>query len=55
MGWLSVIAVYQLVIHIDINGVILLGLGGVIYSLGVIFFMSLKRSHTTMLFGTYLY
>lgn len=41
MGWLSVIAVYQLVIHIDINGVILLGLGGVIYSLGVIF-MSLK-------------
>lgn len=42
MGWLSVIAVYQLVIHIDINGVILLGLGGVIYSLGVIFYVSKK-------------
>jgi len=40
MGWLSVIAVYQLVIHIDINGVILLGLGGVIYSLGVIFYVA---------------
>ncbi|WP_063650066.1 PAQR family membrane homeostasis protein TrhA [Aliivibrio fischeri] len=42
MGWLSVIAVYQLVIHIDINGVILLGLGGVIYSLGVIFYVAKK-------------
>lgn len=42
MGWLSVIAVYQLIIHIDINGVILLGLGGVIYSLGVIFYVAKK-------------
>ncbi|NOH97445.1 hemolysin III family protein [Vibrio sp. 99-70-13A1] len=39
MGWLSVIVIYQLVKTIDIGGVILLAVGGVIYSLGVIFYV----------------
>ncbi len=40
MGWMSAIVIYQLVMHIDINGVILLVVGGIIYSLGVIFYVA---------------
>jgi len=40
MGWLSVIVVYQLAISISTAGLALLGLGGVIYSLGVFFYVN---------------
>ncbi|MEG3693061.1 hemolysin III family protein [Vibrio coralliirubri] len=39
MGWLSLIVVYQLAMNIEIGGLVLLALGGVIYSLGVIFYV----------------
>lgn len=42
MGWLSLVVVYQLVTHLDIRAVIWLIAGGVIYSLGVIFY-TVKR------------
>ncbi|CAH0524253.1 PAQR family membrane homeostasis protein TrhA [Vibrio hippocampi] len=38
MGWLSVIVVYQLAKHVETNGLILLALGGAIYTLGVVFY-----------------
>lgn len=37
MGWLSLIVIYQLATRLDIGGVTLLAVGGVVYSLGVIF------------------
>lgn len=40
MGWLSLIVIYQLAMHLDITGLVLLAVGGVIYSLGVIFYVS---------------
>lgn len=40
MGWLSVIVIYQLAISISTGGLVLLGLGGVIYSLGVVFYVN---------------
>ncbi|MDR9827108.1 hemolysin III family protein [Vibrio sp. FNV 38] len=40
MGWLSLIVVYQLFQVVDIEGLTLLALGGVIYSLGVIFYVA---------------
>ena len=40
MGWLSLIVVYQLAMNIDLGGLILLAAGGVIYSLGVVFYVS---------------
>ncbi|KPL97199.1 hemolysin III family protein [Vibrio splendidus] len=40
MGWLSLIVVYQLSMNIDIGGLVLLAVGGVIYSLGVIFYVA---------------
>ncbi|MDF7681405.1 hemolysin III family protein [Enterobacteriaceae bacterium ESL0689] len=39
MGWLSLIVIYQLTIKLASGGVILLAAGGVIYSLGVIFYV----------------
>lgn len=39
MGWLSLIVVYQLAIKLSPGGVSLLAAGGVIYSLGVIFYV----------------
>ena len=39
MGWLSLIVVYQLAVKLDIGGVTLLAVGGIIYSLGVIFYV----------------
>ncbi|MGF1882999.1 PAQR family membrane homeostasis protein TrhA [Vibrio splendidus] len=40
MGWLSLIVVYQLAMNINIGGLVLLAVGGVIYSLGVIFYVA---------------
>ena len=39
IGWLSPIVVYQLSVKLDVVGVTLLALGGVVYSLGVIFYV----------------
>ena len=40
LGWLSLVVVYQLYLHLDGTGLLLLGLGGLIYSLGTIFYMA---------------
>ncbi len=40
MGWLSLVVIYQLAIHLSIGGVTLLACGGVVYSLGVIFYVA---------------
>lgn len=40
MGWLSLLVVYQLAIHLEIGGLTLLAAGGLIYSLGVIFYVA---------------
>ncbi|MGF1701849.1 hemolysin III family protein [Photobacterium makurazakiensis] len=40
MGWLSLIAVYQLALSLSTGGLVLLGLGGIIYSLGVVFYVN---------------
>ncbi|EPK7360452.1 PAQR family membrane homeostasis protein TrhA [Kluyvera ascorbata] len=39
MGWLSLIVVYQLAVKLSIGGVTLLAVGGIVYSLGVIFYV----------------
>lgn len=39
MGWLSLIVIYQLIQNLPIGGVMLLAMGGVIYSLGVVFYV----------------
>ncbi|GAL27364.1 predicted membrane protein hemolysin III homolog [Vibrio variabilis] len=38
MGWLSLIVIYQLAKHLDPSGLILLAVGGAIYTLGVVFY-----------------
>lgn len=38
LGWLGVVIVYPLYYSIEINGLFLLALGGIIYSLGTIFY-----------------
>ncbi|XAW89572.1 hemolysin III family protein [Vibrio sp. CDRSL-10 TSBA] len=40
MGWLSLVVIYQLALNLDIGGLTLLALGGVVYSLGVIFYVA---------------
>jgi hemolysin III len=40
MGWLSLVVIYQLAVTLPWGAVALLALGGVIYSLGVIFYAS---------------
>lgn len=40
MGWLSLIVIYQLSMTIEIGGLLLLAGGGVIYSIGVFFYVS---------------
>lgn len=38
MGWLSLVVIYQLAMTLSISGVMLLAVGGAIYTLGVIFY-----------------
>ncbi|MCG9575920.1 hemolysin III family protein [Vibrio tubiashii] len=40
MGWLSLIVIYQLAMNLSAGGLTLLAAGGVIYSLGVIFYVA---------------
>ena len=40
MGWLSLVVIYQLAMNVQLGGLTLLAVGGVIYSLGVIFYVS---------------
>ena len=40
MGWLSLIVIYQLALSLPTMGMVLLILGGVLYSFGVIFFVN---------------
>ncbi|NIF03091.1 hemolysin III family protein [Pantoea sp. Acro-805] len=40
MGWLSLVVIYQLAIKLSAGGVWLLAAGGIVYSLGVIFYVS---------------
>ncbi len=40
MGWLSLVVIYQLALTLNAGGLILLALGGGLYSLGVIFYVS---------------
>ncbi|WP_394245505.1 PAQR family membrane homeostasis protein TrhA [Vibrio astriarenae] len=40
MGWLSLLVIYQLALKLDVGGLTLLAAGGVIYSLGVIFYVA---------------
>ncbi|MFM2588479.1 hemolysin III family protein [Vibrio sp. TBV020] len=40
MGWLSLIVIYQLAMSLSVEGLTLLAAGGVIYSLGVIFYVA---------------
>ncbi|MEF1311132.1 hemolysin III family protein [Vibrio mytili] len=40
MGWLSLIVIYQLAIHLHITGLTLLAVGGLVYSIGVIFYVA---------------
>jgi hemolysin III len=40
MGWLSLVVIYQLWLSMPLQGLVLLGLGGVIYTLGVAFYVA---------------
>jgi hemolysin III len=40
MGWLSLVVIYQLATRLSAGGVWLLAAGGIVYSLGVIFYIS---------------
>ncbi|RSD32768.1 PAQR family membrane homeostasis protein TrhA [Vibrio pectenicida] len=40
MGWLSLVVIYQLALNLEIGGLVLLAAGGIIYSLGVIFYVA---------------
>ena len=40
MGWLSLIVIYQLALKLEAGGIWLLAAGGIIYSLGVIFYVA---------------
>ena len=52
MGWLSLIVVYQLAVKLAVGGVTLLAVGGVVYSLGVIFYVCkrIPYNHAIWLF-----
>jgi len=40
MGWLSLVVIYQLALNLDVGGLTLLAAGGIIYSLGVVFYVA---------------
>ncbi|MGP2412429.1 PAQR family membrane homeostasis protein TrhA [Yersinia sp. 2553 StPb PI] len=40
MGWLSLIVIYQLAVKLEIGGLALLTIGGLLYTLGVVFYAS---------------
>lgn len=40
MGWLSLVVIYQLALNLDVGGLTLLAAGGIVYSLGVIFYVA---------------
>ncbi len=40
LGWLSLVVIYQLYIHLAGEGLLLLAAGGLVYSLGVIFYVA---------------
>ncbi len=40
MGWLSVIVIYELAVNLNIGGLTLLAVGGLVYSVGVIFYVA---------------
>ena len=40
MGWLSLVVIYQLALNLEVGGLTLLAAGGIIYSLGVIFYVA---------------
>ncbi|PSW11716.1 hemolysin III family protein [Photobacterium sanctipauli] len=40
MGWLSLVAIYQLAVSLSTGGLVLLAAGGIIYSLGVVFYVN---------------
>ncbi|CRG52420.1 PAQR family membrane homeostasis protein TrhA [Yersinia wautersii] len=40
MGWLSLIVIYQLAVKLEIGGLALLAIGGLLYTVGVIFYAS---------------
>ncbi len=40
MGWLSLVVIYQLALNLDMGGLTLLATGGVVYSLGTIFYVA---------------
>lgn len=40
MGWSSLIVIWQLVLSLPLLGVVLVAIGGIVYSLGVIFYVS---------------
>ena len=42
MGWLSLVVIYQLALTLSLGGLVLLALGGIIYSAGVIFYVARK-------------
>ena len=42
MGWLSLVAIYQLALSLSTGGLVLLAVGGIIYSLGVVFYVNEK-------------
>jgi len=46
MGWLSVIAFKEMLANIPLGGMILLGVGGVVYTVGVIFYAMTKVRYT---------
>ena len=43
MGWLSIFLLYKLGLALQTNGLILLGVGGLVYSVGTIFYMLDKK------------
>ncbi len=48
MGWLSLVVIYEMAVKLAAGSVTLLAVGGVVYSLGVIFYGVCKPFHTIM-------